>query len=79
MRIRFIRSRGYKAEGTVAVYSDEYQVTINAKGNTVFNGRRIARDGVLCGDVEDITQYTLDEEGNKVEVVPEVEIEGVPI
>jgi hypothetical protein len=36
--------------------------------NDVVNGRYVAKRGILCEGVEDITQYTLDEEGNKVEV-----------
>ena len=49
----------------------EYQVSLNAKGDTIVNGTRIATNGVLKPFVEDITQYTTDKDGNVVEVVPE--------
>ena len=49
-------------------------VTLKEVGNTVVAGIVIAQHGILethplC---EDITEYKLDDEGNKVEVVPEV-------
>ncbi len=48
---------------------EECQISgIKAKGNTVALGRYVAHEGVLCRGVEDITQYTTDEYGNKVEV-----------
>ena len=50
----------------------EHQVTLETKGNTIVAGEAISWNGILAEGVKDITQYTLDEEGNKVEVVPEV-------
>jgi len=51
----------------------EYQIgDLKAKGNTIVAGRAISWNGILAEGVEDITEYKLDDEGNKVEVVPEV-------
>ena len=51
----------------------EYQIgDLKAKGNTIVAGRAISWNGILTEGVEDITEYKLDDEGNKVEVVPEV-------
>ncbi len=48
---------------------EEYQINgIPTSGNSVAGGRYISKQGALCEGVEDITQYTTDEEGNKVEV-----------
>ena len=50
----------------------EYQISgLKPKGNTIVAGYAVGDNGKLREGVEDITQYTLDEEGNKVEVIPE--------
>ena len=41
---------------------------LNAKGNTIVNGKAVAWNGQLLEGVEDITLY--DEEGNEVEEAP---------
>jgi len=57
----------------VKIGLEEYQISgINAK-RTVAGGHYVARDGVLCKGVEDITQY--DKDGN--EIIPEVVDEDI--
>ncbi len=59
----------------IKIGSDEYQVTLKAKGNTIVAGRAISWNGILAEGVEDITEYRteIDEDGNEiqVEVIPE--------
>jgi hypothetical protein len=83
MRIRFLnRDANIDEKGveSPAIYSEEYYISgINpSPKNTVCAGRYVARRGVLCGDVEDITEYRteIDEDGNKiqVEVIPGADI-----
>jgi hypothetical protein len=64
MRIKFIKHDGIKS-GMVGM---TWQGAIRGTGHTIVNGYIIAINGILKDWVEDITQYTLDEEGNKVEV-----------
>ena len=68
MRIKLIAHEDYECH----CIGDEWQGELKAVGHTIVNGHRIAANGILKPFVEDITQYTLDDEGNKVEVVPEV-------
>jgi len=68
MRIKFIAHEDYQCD----CIGQEWQGELKAVGHTIVNGHRIAANGILKPFVEDITQYTLDDEGNKVEVVPEV-------
>jgi len=68
MRIKFIKHEDYNCD----CIGDEWQGELNAVGHTIVNGHRIAANGILKPFVEDITEYKLDDEGNKVEVVPEV-------
>ncbi len=61
---------------------EEHQVTLEAKGNTIVAGEAISWNGNLLEGVEDITQYKtvlVDGVKTKVEVLPEIEIEGVPV
>ncbi len=64
MRIKFISHEAVSPE----VVGQEWQGELKAVGHTIVNGHRIAANGVLKPFVEDITQYTTDEDGNKVEV-----------
>ena len=69
----------------IKIGSDEYQVTLKAKGNTIVAGRAISWNGILAEGVEDITEYRteIDEDGNKiqVEVIPEPVLvdDGLPV
>jgi len=74
MRIKFIAYEDYQCD----CIGQEWQGELKAVGHTIVNGYRIAANGVLKPFVEDITQYTLDEEGNKVEVVPEEKVDVIP-
>ena len=60
----------------------EHQVQLKAKGNTIVNGKAISWNGILIEGVKDITQYKtvlVDGVKTKVEVLPEIEMEGVPV
>ena len=63
MRIKFIAHEDYECP-----IGEEWQGELKPVGHTIVAGHRIAANGILKPFVEDITQYTLDEEGNKVEV-----------
>jgi hypothetical protein len=69
MRIRIIES---EYMGLDEIIGQEFQIGSLSKGNTIVDGYVVASNGILHGFVEDITEYKLDDEGNKVEVVPEV-------
>ena len=61
---------------------EEHQVTLNPEGNTIVSGKAVSWNGALLEGVEDITQYKtvlVDGVKTQVEVVPEIEIEGVPV
>jgi|TARA_Y100000296_G_C5020148_1_gene179447 RES domain-containing protein len=49
---------------------DEFQVSLNAEGNSVAGGRYFAHEGVLVDGVEDITVFktVTDEDGNEIQV-----------
>ena len=68
MRIKFIEHEDCECH----CIGDEWQGELKAVGHTIVSGHRIAANGILKPFVEDITEYKLDDEGNKVEVVPEV-------
>ena len=75
MRIRFIKHEDYDCP-----VGEEWQGELKPVGHTIVAGHRIAANGILKPFVEDITEYRIDEEGNKVEVIPEVkEVEEDPI
>ena len=67
----------------IRIGEEEYQIgSLKAKGNTIVNGRAISWNGILAEGVKDITQYKtvlVDGVKTQVEVVPEIEIEGVPV
>ncbi len=78
MRIKFIKHEDYQCD----CIGQEWQGELKAVGHTIVNGHRIAANGILKPFVEDITQYKtvlVDGVKTKVEVVPEIEIEGVPV
>jgi hypothetical protein len=81
MLIRFVDYEEGADSTPVPVYSEPYHIDSitekRGRGNfrsVVIGGRYVARDGVLCEGVEDITQYKtvlVDGVKTQVEVMPE--------
>ncbi len=67
----------------IRIGKEEYQIgSLKAKCNHFDNGRDISWKGIFDEDFVYITQYKtvlLDGYKTKVEVLPEIEIEGVPV
>jgi hypothetical protein len=88
MLIRFVDYEEGADSTPVPVYSEPYHIDSitekRGRGNfrsVVIGGRYVARDGVLCEGVEDITQYKtvlVDGVKTKVEVLPEEIVEPRP-
>jgi len=78
MRIKFIAHEAVSPE----LVGQEWQGDLKPEGHTIVAGHRIAANGILKPFVEDITQYKtvlVDGVKTQVEVLPEIEIEGVPV